>query len=182
MDDEDLFNALRLTGGGVHDLGKGQITDDSEMAMCLTWGLIFSNRALDSDAPKCLNIDTVTRFYAEWVKSGPFDIDSTVNFALNEVVLGPESPRARQVKEISLKINESNMSNGALVRVPPLAIWSTTLESDEDVKRAIICDVELTHPNKTAQDMVFVYAMSMRFLLNNFEMKDRAYRAYELAL
>ena len=34
--------ALKFPGGGVWGVGKGQITDDSEMAMCLMHGLIKS--------------------------------------------------------------------------------------------------------------------------------------------
>lgn len=74
------------------------------------------------------------------------------------------------------------MSNSALVRVPPLIIWCSSLESDEDVKKAIVSDVEITHPNKTVQDIVFVYAMTLRFLLNNYELKDRAWKAFQLAM
>lgn len=33
--DEQVRNALRMPGGGVHRLGPGQITDDSELAICL---------------------------------------------------------------------------------------------------------------------------------------------------
>ena len=30
---------MTMPGGGVFNLGKGQITDDSEMAMCIAHGL-----------------------------------------------------------------------------------------------------------------------------------------------
>ncbi len=37
----DLVNkAFTLPGGGVHRLEKGQITDDSELAMCLAHGIL----------------------------------------------------------------------------------------------------------------------------------------------
>jgi ADP-ribosylglycohydrolase len=36
---EDVKKALKFPGGGALKVGKGQITDDSEMAMCLLHGL-----------------------------------------------------------------------------------------------------------------------------------------------
>ena len=38
---------MKMPGGGPFDLVSGQITDDSEMAMCLMWGLIDGNKDLD---------------------------------------------------------------------------------------------------------------------------------------
>ncbi len=35
---------MTMPGGGPFELGPGQITDDSEMAMCLMWGLIEGNK------------------------------------------------------------------------------------------------------------------------------------------
>ena len=34
---------MRMPGGGPFRLAPGQITDDSELAMCLMWGLIEGN-------------------------------------------------------------------------------------------------------------------------------------------
>ena len=35
INEETVQNAMKLEGGGVLSVGPGQITDDSEMAMCL---------------------------------------------------------------------------------------------------------------------------------------------------
>lgn len=37
--EQDVEWALRMEGGGENDMGCGQITDDSEMAMCIMHGL-----------------------------------------------------------------------------------------------------------------------------------------------
>ena len=39
ISEEDVEWALRMEGGGENDMGGGQITDDSEMAMCIMHGL-----------------------------------------------------------------------------------------------------------------------------------------------
>ena len=36
---EDVVEALKFPGGGVWRVGPGQITDDSEMAMCILHGI-----------------------------------------------------------------------------------------------------------------------------------------------
>ena len=36
---DDVEDALKFEGGGVWNVGPGQITDDSEMAMCLLHGI-----------------------------------------------------------------------------------------------------------------------------------------------
>lgn len=35
-----MDECMKMPGGGPHGVGAGQITDDSELAMCLMWGLI----------------------------------------------------------------------------------------------------------------------------------------------
>ncbi len=37
--ERDVEWALTLSGGGENEMGPGQITDDSEMAMCIMHGL-----------------------------------------------------------------------------------------------------------------------------------------------
>lgn len=36
---EDVTEALKFNGGGVFNVGPGQVTDDSELAMCLIHGI-----------------------------------------------------------------------------------------------------------------------------------------------
>jgi ADP-ribosyl-[dinitrogen reductase] hydrolase len=41
---EDTMNeCMTMPGGGPHNVGPGQVTDDSELAMCLMWGIIKGN-------------------------------------------------------------------------------------------------------------------------------------------
>ena len=40
--EERLANSLAMPGGGPHRVGPGQITDDSEMAMCMAYGITKS--------------------------------------------------------------------------------------------------------------------------------------------
>jgi len=53
-----------MPGGGAHNVGPGQITDDGELTMCLLHGLSEGKGKLDTTE--------IVRFYAQWIKSKPF--------------------------------------------------------------------------------------------------------------
>jgi len=59
--------ALTLPGGGIWKVGPGQVTDDSEMALCLL-------RGLESAAPPALPEEAIAAAYADWYNTRPFDI------------------------------------------------------------------------------------------------------------
>ena len=59
-----------MPGGGVLGVGPGQITDDSEMALCLARGLIDGQNSKHQGA--------VAEKYLDWLQSGPFDIGTGV--------------------------------------------------------------------------------------------------------
>ena len=46
FDKRQVDYALQMPGGGPHDIAPGQITDDSEMAMCLLHAITCSNKKL----------------------------------------------------------------------------------------------------------------------------------------
>ena len=83
VEGQELRAALDLEEGGSHQIGAGQVTDDSEMSMSLMWALILTNYGVDSEDEKHINFDTIAQLYVKWLRSKPFDIDSTVNYALN---------------------------------------------------------------------------------------------------
>ena len=60
---------MRLEGGGSLQVGPGQITDDSEMAMCLL--------AAAHEDPKHLNLNNIAKYFGKWYNSHPFDIGYT---------------------------------------------------------------------------------------------------------
>lgn len=64
---EQVNEALAMPGGGVWNVGPGQVTDDSEMALCLL-------RGLEQGAPPALPEEAIATCYADWYNSGPFDI------------------------------------------------------------------------------------------------------------
>lgn len=58
-----------MPGGGPWVVGAGQPTDDTEMAMCLMWGLV---KSCENENP--LDFDKIAVEYARWLKSKPFNL------------------------------------------------------------------------------------------------------------
>ena len=61
---EKIEKALKMMGGGPIRIGPGQITDDSELALCLYQGLI--------EGKGNLNPDLICKYYGKWLSSPPF--------------------------------------------------------------------------------------------------------------
>lgn len=57
-------NGMEMKGGGPLEIGPGQITDDSELAMCLLHGLAAGNGKF--------NPDLICYYYGKWINSPPF--------------------------------------------------------------------------------------------------------------
>ena len=62
-----------MTGGGKWKVGRGQVTDDTELAMCLIHGLTEANGKL--------SLDTLAKHYADWYRYGHFSMGLTTQNA-----------------------------------------------------------------------------------------------------
>ena len=94
--------ALTMPGGGIWDVGPGQITDDSEMALCLL-------RGLEQGAPPSLPEEPIAEAYAAWYKSEPFDI-------------GARRPHCYHT-DARISVTEPGLPSGALMRHVVLQRW-----------------------------------------------------------
>ena len=57
---DKLDEVLSMPGGGPHKVGPGQITDDSEMAMAMLWGL---TREEKKEGEGKINLNLMAYFY-----------------------------------------------------------------------------------------------------------------------
>lgn len=121
------------------DRVRGQITDDSEMAIALLDSL------LKEGDYKPLR---VYKAYQAWLATNPPDIGMTIFGAL-----------ARG------EYNAASEANGALMRIAPLAIWGA-LHPEVDVLRAAVADARLTHinPKCAVANVVYVAAVKAALL------------------
>lgn len=63
-----------MPGGGCWKLSPGQVTDDSELAMCQLHGLLAGRGKFDPFH--------LAYYYGNWIKFGPFDIGMTTRNGL----------------------------------------------------------------------------------------------------
>jgi len=147
---------LRYPGGGPFRIGRGQITDDTEMALSLAHGLVQGKGIFD--------VNKIAGMYHEWYKSNPFDIGITTRNALCD----PPSSTGEHAKVIRNGALRSagSQSNGGLMRITPLCVWSSKL-SQQDLIKAVREDTRLTHPNVTAQNVSIAYVYAINHLLNH---------------
>lgn len=137
-----------VVGGGPFDLEAGQISDDTELALCLARSLALHHR-YDED-------DVASRYIA-WCRGNPPDSGGTTRRAFGELV-PPGAPIAATVRARALR---DSQANGALMRVSPLAIFGSTLEPDA-LHHLAAADASLSHPHAVcvAANQVFCFAIS----------------------
>ena len=123
-----------MKGGGPWKTAPGQVTDDGELTLALGWALAEMSREA-----KGFDVETIGQWYLKWTQSKPFDIGNTTKKAL--CVTAPKGVRllssisrtidpnlvrksiAETMKSQAQKHNVNSLSNGALMRCTPMAVW-----------------------------------------------------------
>eukprot|EP00347_Sterkiella_histriomuscorum_P010277 403376918 len=160
---EQVDNAMLMPGGGAMRLGNGQITDDSEMAMCIFQGLLEGRRNEPQSGQLVLDLDNITKYFGLW-RDAAFDIGNTTFKAL--VVINAKKPSPFNVYGNVMKVNVSSQTNGCLMRITPLAVWCQNL-SDEELFEAVKLQTQLTHCHPNAVRACQLYCLAIKHLINN---------------
>jgi ADP-ribosyl-[dinitrogen reductase] hydrolase len=138
--EDQMEEVFSMPGGGPHNVGPGQVTDDSEMAMCLLWGLT----RMEKRTGGCeVDMDAIASMYKEWIKSEPFDIGNTTADAL-EHLKNKETGLTKCAKFNAFMHNKESCSNGSMMRQTPLAVFGTGLGMQE-LKKLTTADIHFTH-------------------------------------
>ena len=116
-----------IIGGGWLRLKPGQVTDDTEMALCVARAIVTS---------QTWSLTAVADNFAAWLKSRPVDCGDTCRKGIRAYLLHGqlESPP-----------NEWDAGNGAAMRLLPAAIFS--LPDAELLKKYILEQAHITHNN-----------------------------------
>ena len=127
-----MKQCMEMNGGGPFHLYAGQVTDDSELAMCLLHGLIDEGvpEGVEKTSQPTLYVDNIAKYYRSWYMSEPFDIGQSTTYAFKPLV---RNCKAAKAYKNSLKRNTSSLSNGSLMRCTPMAVFTSAL-SHEDAK------------------------------------------------
>ncbi|MHA2503739.1 MAG: ADP-ribosylglycohydrolase family protein [Candidatus Kariarchaeaceae archaeon] len=171
IDEDRVRKALTFSGGGPINAGPGEITDDSELAMCQLHAL--HNKSPSEGFPW----QNMREWYNRWYKSIPFDMGMTTGKALS-------IPLDVSLEEYLTEVNDVNRgskANGSMMRMTPLAVWSRNLSRKEQ-KEMFRSDTKLTHPNRTLQDACGVYGVAIGELVKTGDIDHSLHEANEVAL
>lgn len=185
----DVSQALEMVGKGPHELAPGQITDDTELAICLARGLINGNSASAEDGILLrFSAEMIAIYYILWAFSDPppFDIGGTTNSALsgaealprpqvNPTILIPaqtalnDEPYANALWSASSSRNGSSKANGSVMRCTPLAVWGhrlvASVEGQDTLAACVWQDSSLTHCNATPCAAEAAYVLACAHLI-----------------
>ncbi|MGE0547986.1 MAG: ADP-ribosylglycohydrolase family protein [Kofleriaceae bacterium] len=125
-----------IIGAGPFDLKPGQVTDDTQMALCLFHSLVAHHR---------LDVDDVVARYRQWQRVA-FDIGMQTQSALGLV---PEVAPLDAGRVIWQRSGRQSSGNGALMRTAPIGVL---LSAHSSIRRdATFFDGAITHFDPRSQ-------------------------------
>ena len=116
-----------IVGGGWLRLKPGQVTDDTEMALCIARSVISS---------QTWSLEAVADNFAAWLKSRPVDCGDTCRKGIRAYMLHGT---------LETPLNEWDAGNGAAMRMLPVALYS--LPDRELLGKYALEQAHLTHNN-----------------------------------
>jgi len=114
-----------ITGGGWLNLLPGQVTDDTEMTLCVARGIVQTRE---------WNLAAIADRFAHWLSGGPADVGATCRRGILEYV---------ETRRLATAPNEGDAGNGAAMRVAPVALY--TLGDEELLSRLAVEQAHITH-------------------------------------
>lgn len=147
-----------IIGGGAFRWAPGQVTDDTDMALCVLRGI----RHAGLDAPVSKIVDSVGAEFMKWRAKNPPDIGNIVRLALDSFVrLGDWNKVAQAVKADR---GDYAAGNGALMRTLPISLfWPRDIERVKAVSFAL---THMTHPHPEAEWCSMAYNVFVCGLLD----------------
>eukprot|EP01084_Bolivina_argentea_P138389 243638_1 len=186
IDEDELDQAMEMPGGGTwgQRVITGQVTDDTELAVSLAYGLMEiigksneitrlkkeseNKNDTDNDSKteitNCIfNLEPIAREYRRWRDSNPFDIGICTRTTLRA------SPNVISMKENAFDYDShkktGNQANGAMMRCMPLCLYGYKLEENENIYNLMREDASLTHANMAVYLSNTCYAIMIKYLL-----------------
>lgn len=127
-----------IIGGGWLHLKAGEVTDDTQMSVCVMNALM---RTLDrDDALGYAFMEECRNEFIEWYKSGPKDVGGQCSKAINYMMDG----------HLGIYQEDSAMGNGSLMRAMPCAVLDNEFLNDLQGR--------MTHNNSDCSQVIQVYS------------------------
>jgi ADP-ribosyl-[dinitrogen reductase] hydrolase len=141
-----------MVGGGWLHLAPGQITDDTQMALCLARSL----------ASQCgYDRADVLHRYLDWLALGPLDVGATIASVLHSITSGTEPDEASQ--QYHVRSLGRSAGNGSIMRIAPLALACQTPR--KTLASIVRAESTLTHYDPLAAESCMVMVTLIRAFL-----------------
>ena len=159
-----------ITGDGPHGLRRGEVTDDTAMALAIA-------RAC---TPEGIDLDAVAANFLEWYRSEPKDIGITTSRALGKMDAGVPW---REVGERMMAETPRKLAgNGSVMRCAPVAL---RFRHNRDMLREMSLETaRMTHPDPMATWGSVALNQAIAYLLDGGDLdgvRDAAIEAVENA-
>ena len=118
----------KIIGGGWLNLKAGQVTDDTQMSICIA-------RAIDQTGG--WDATCIMDHFAQWLKSKPIDVGATCRRSISRYILKGE---------IGKDYSDWDAGNGAAMRMAPVALFA--LGDEALLDKLAVEQARLTHNNK----------------------------------
>ena len=137
-----------IIGGGWLNLKAGEVTDDTQMTMCVMNALM---RTLNEDGPMGYSfVKECRKEFIKWYESGPKDVGGQCSRAINYMKNG---------KHLGIYREDSALGNGSLMRAMPCAVLDKLLLN--------MLQGEMTHNNQKCSDIILKYSGLIQDYINN---------------
>jgi ADP-ribosyl-[dinitrogen reductase] hydrolase len=135
-----------IIGGGWLNLKAGEITDDTQMTMCVMNALM---RTLGENDPLGYFFMTeCRREFIKWYKSGPKDVGGQCSIAINYMMSG----------EMRARPDDRALGNGSLMRAMPCALLNN--------ERLNELQGRMTHNNQECSQIIQNYSRLIQDYIN----------------
>ncbi|MCD4689469.1 MAG: ADP-ribosyl-[dinitrogen reductase] hydrolase [Desulfuromonadaceae bacterium] len=118
----------KIIGGGWLNLKAGQVTDDTQMSLCIA-------RAIDETGG--WDRVRIMELFAEWLKTRPVDVGATCRRSISRYIIKGE---------IGKEYSDQDAGNGAAMRMAPVALFA--LGNEDLLQEQAVDQARLTHNNK----------------------------------
>jgi len=134
-----------MVGGGWLRIRPGQVTDDTEMTLCVARALAKAGG---------WDLAGIATEFASWLKSRPIDVGDTCRRGIRNFMLKGE---------LETPFNQWDAGNGALMRMGGITLF--TLGDDELLQSCTIAQAHLTHNHPVSDAACLAYGRMVHLAL-----------------
>lgn len=139
-----------IQGGGWLNLKPGQVTDDTQMMICVIKAIMSSAHHIEDLTYIDENefVENCKKNFIEWYKSNPPDVGNRCRHSIELLMQGKDIPIANDA-----------LGNGSLMRALPCALINNI--------RLNILQSKLTHNNIICSDIIQSFSKNIFYNINN---------------